>query len=313
MSGMKHILQAVTLFATLSLTSCEHKELCYDYSHSARLQVVFDWSNAPGAAPEAMRLYLFPTDGGKSQMYEFTDCRGGYISVPAGNYSALCVNSDTESILYRNMEAFDRFEVYTPEDVLIVRPLPIPRAKGTSEEQIVKCPDHLYRAHLDKVIVEGTSASQTVILFPEESVCHYRVEVRNVSNLKDNPVDGIFGTLSGMSGSLLAGRNEHTGTPVTVPFEVASDGVSTLTADFLTFGQMDSGRVPHKLVIYVTMPDGSRNYYTYDVGRQVDEAPDSRNVHIVVDGLRLPEHIGHGSGFHPDVDEWQNVDVDVPM
>lgn len=42
--------------------------------------------------------------------------------------------------------------------------------------------------------------------------------------------------LSGMSGGLLLGGNELTKERVTVPFSVVSDGISTLTADFLVFG-----------------------------------------------------------------------------
>lgn len=32
----------------------------------------------------------------------------------------------------------------------------------------------------------------------------------------------------------------------------------------------------------------------------------------MLDGLPLPKPIVNGGGFHPTVDEWQNVDVDVP-
>lgn len=69
----------------------------------------------------------------------------------------------------------------------------------------------------------------------------------------------------------------------------------------------------HKLVIYAIMADGSKNYYTFDVTTQVDEAASPHDVHILLDGLPLPKPIVNGGGFHPVVDEWQNIDVDVPM
>jgi len=116
-----------------------------------------------------------------------------------------------------------------------------------------------------------------------------------------------------MSGGLLLGGNELTKERVTVPFSVVSDGISTLTADFLVFGQTGSDGPPHKLVIYVIMADGSKNYYTFNVTDQVDNAADPRYVHIVLDGLPLPKPIVNGGGFKPSVDEWQNVEVDVPM
>lgn len=48
------------------LASCEHKELCYDHSHTVDVRVVLDWKNAVEASPSSMRLYLFPQDGGMS-------------------------------------------------------------------------------------------------------------------------------------------------------------------------------------------------------------------------------------------------------
>lgn len=45
------------------LTACEHKDLCYDHSHTTQLEVVFDWTEAPDANPATMSLYLYPEDG----------------------------------------------------------------------------------------------------------------------------------------------------------------------------------------------------------------------------------------------------------
>ena len=41
------------------LTSCEHKDLCYDYPHRQNVEVTFDWSEAPDANPSTMSLYLY--------------------------------------------------------------------------------------------------------------------------------------------------------------------------------------------------------------------------------------------------------------
>ena len=71
----------IYLFAALAVASCEHKDLCYDHSHTIDVEVVFDWRSASEAAPESMSLYLFPTNGGEALRYEFTDCGGGTIRV----------------------------------------------------------------------------------------------------------------------------------------------------------------------------------------------------------------------------------------
>lgn len=94
--NIHHILQTVSVFVILLSTSCEHKDLCYDHSHTSRIRVVFDWKNAPDATPETMRLYLFPVDGGKPQAYEFTDYREG-LSTYLPGVIKLCASTPTQS------------------------------------------------------------------------------------------------------------------------------------------------------------------------------------------------------------------------
>ena len=85
---MKNILNTVTMAALLvAATSCEHKDLCHDHAHAVEVEVVFDWRNAPDAAPASMSLYLFPGDG-EALRYDFTGRDGGTIRVPIGKYEA---------------------------------------------------------------------------------------------------------------------------------------------------------------------------------------------------------------------------------
>lgn len=314
MNKLSNYILKVTCFVITALfISCEQKNLYQNFAYTTEIQVVFDWKYAPNVALETMRLYLFPLNGGKPQTYEFTDYRGGRIHVPVNRYRALCVNSDTESILYRNIDLFDHFEAYAPDGVLHARSSSVPRAQGTANERIVKSPDYLYSASLDDVTIEFSKKIQTVILFPEQSVCRYRVEIRNVSNLEYISADGISGALSSMSGGLLVGRRELSPSPVTVPFEIYPHGVSTLKANFLVFGRVRSMELTNKLVVYVIMTDGSKSYYTFDVSRQIAEAANPYDVYILLDGLPLPKPITNGDGFHPEIDEWQDIEVDVPM
>lgn len=307
------IWQSAAVFLLLLFAACEHKELCYDHSHTVELQVVFDWKKAPDASPETMRLYLFPMKGGKPQVYEFPDARGGRISVPMGDYKALCVNSDTEKIQYRNIDSFETFEAYAAEGISGTTSSTIPYRQGNADEPIVKSPDHLYSDRLEEVTVEYAKENQTITLYPALSVCRYRIEIRNVANLKYIAPENVSGTLSGMSDGLWVGRNELTPDPVTISFGMQSDGTSTLTAEFLTFGQIGSLGPSHQLAVYVIMSDGSKTYYTFDVSKQVDNAADPRDVYILLDGLSLPKPIVNGGGFHPTVDEWQHVHIELPM
>lgn len=110
---MKKLFLRILLAATViaSSSSCEHKDLCMDHTHTVSLNVIFDWRNAPDAAPASMALYLYSELGGEPLRYDFTDRRGGVIRVPFGRYSALCLNSDTENVTYRNTDQKTTFEL----------------------------------------------------------------------------------------------------------------------------------------------------------------------------------------------------------
>jgi len=316
---MKNIVCTIVTVCIVGTTSCEHKDLCYDHTHTDIVNVVFDWRNAPDAAPRSMSCYLFPANGGKVLRYDFTDRRGGTIRVPAGRYEALCLNSDTENIDYRNTETKNGFEVTTRTTALLsglaalgVRSSGAPRAGGTENERVALPPDMLWSDHAESIELERTSAPQTVTLYPKVSVCRYTVEIRNAENLEY--VSGISGSLSSLAGGLLAGKTETTEERVTIPFDAAfSVERHVVTGQLLTFGHCPSGLNRHQLTVYAVLADQNRRYYTYDVTDQIHSAPNQRDVHIVLDGLPLPKPIVNGGGFQPTVDEWQEITTDIEM
>ena len=317
---MKKIFHAAAAAAVLAAaTSCEHKDLCYDHSDAVDVEVVFDWCNAPDASPESMSLYLFPA-GGEALRYEFTDCRGGTIRVPVGSYEALCLNSDTENVTYRNAECRETFEVTTRTadllsglSVLGVLSDGVPRVDGTESERVILPPDMLWSDYAESVELKPTAGTPTVTLSPEMSICRYTVEIRNAANLKY--VSGISVSLSSMAESLYpgVGCDATCKTGATIPFDAAvSADKSTVTGELFAFG-CPSARKTHTLTVYAVLSDESKWYYTYDVTDQIHSAPDRRDVHIVLDGLPLPKPIVNGGGFQPDVDDWQSVNVDIEM
>lgn len=305
---------SVFILGIFTLVACEHKKLCYDHSHGVDVQIVFDWKKAPEANPASMRLYLFPADGSSVLPYEFPAAHGGRVTVPAGRYKAICLNSDTDSILYRNINRFTDFEAYTSGGTLMVRPSSAPRAEGKEGERIANSPDRLWCAHKENICIDAGEQGKAIIFCPEEAVCHYKLTIKNVENLKYIADNGMSGTLSSMAGGLLIGTGKPTAETVTIPFKLIRKDARTLTAEFLCFGHCPSDKqMKHAAVIYALLPDGRRCYRTYDVTSQIHAAPDDRNVRIELDGLRLPKPIVNGGGFLPDVEEWENIEMDIPM
>ena len=157
--------------------------------------------------------------------------------------------------------------------------------------------------------------TQLITLFPHELVCTYTYEVRNVKNLKH--ATQISGAITGMSGMLTFAPEELDMESVTVPFGGTSDGVSKVTGMFYTFGHHPENEQPHNMVFYAVMDDGNKYCYKggdrLDVTSQIHEAPDQRHVHIIIDGLDLPQPIEGGSGFDPSIDDWEVVEVEIEM
>lgn len=288
------------------LTACEHKELCFDHPHTADLRVIFDWRYAPDARPSSMRLYLFPKTEKEPLVYEFTDRTGGTVTVPAGHYRALCLNSNTEFILYRNAEHYESFEAYLTEGAF---PRPVPR----NGQSIRAVPDMLWDDRAEEVEVVASREGQTLTLYPKIVVRHYTVEIINAGNLEYISSGEIFGSLTGMSGGFMLGEDTPTDELATLPFDMTSDGKTTVKADFYTFGYPPASETPQSLVVYAVLNDGKKYSFAYDVTAKIHEAPDPMNVHIVLDGLPLPKPIDDDSGFNPNVDEWNTEEIEISM
>ena len=307
---MKTFYGLIFIIIICLLTACEHKELCFVHTHTAELQVIFDWKYAPKAHPASMRLYLFPETGKEPLIYEFGNRTGGKITVPAGRYRALCMNNDTEFIIIRNTDHYESIEAYLADGVF---PRPVPRAGSTGEQRVKSTPDMLWSDHIEEVEVIASAEGQTLTLYPKAIVRHYTVEIRNVENLKYLTEGELFGSLTDMSDGFMLGTNQPAEELATLPFEMTSDGKSTVNADFYTFGYPATSTNTQYLTVYAILNDGKKYSFTYDVTEKIHNAPDPANVHILLDGLPLPKPIDNGGGFNPDVDEWSTVEISISM
>lgn len=314
---MKRLFSILSLGAALMLGSCEHKELCYDHRHNAEVDVVFDWSKAPDADPETMDIYLIPENGGPAERFQFPGRNGDRITVPLGRYHAVGINSDSETNLLRGKEHWNTFEVYTVNASILstlgVRGGEPPRAEGTEDERVAYAPDRLWTAGKRDIRLTDPESSYTITLYPEYSLPHYTVKVINVTNLKYTY--GVSGTLSSMAGGLKPGNGELTEERVLISFGGQADKeAGSISANFNGFGDCPTVAAPHMLTIYVVLSDGSKYYRSFDVTDQVHNAPDPRNVEILIDGLELPKPIINGGGFQPDVNDWANgEDIEIEM
>ena len=109
---------------------------------------------------------------------------------------------------------------------------------------------------------------------------------------------------------------------VTQAFTASVVGESTLEMRVRIFGHCphaaDGELWPHILTVYAILADGSKWYYTTDVGDQIhnviiDPTNHKEEIRIELDDLPVPKPIVNGSGFQPTIDGWQSINIEVTM
>lgn len=320
----RNIITLSALAAMVTLSSCRHKDIEFEVNDRGQVYVAFDWQKAPEAKPTSMLVYFYPADGDKPLLYTFADISGGPISIPYDSYIGLGINGDnTDWAGIRNTNDPDSFEVYTRDaeslEAYGILSRSVPRAVGAENERMAKTPGMMWSDRLDNIVVDGltdTDANgvQVITFYPDEVTCHYTVDILDIEHSEYLSGAEVDGTLSGMAEGYLHGRRTATDVPVTMPFTLKSNiEEKSLHSEFLTFGECGKTARKHMLTVYVYLTDGTKWYHTYDVSDQVSMAPDPRNVHIVLRGLDLPEPIGGGSGFRPEVGDWNEIHINLPM
>ncbi len=337
----------VMIFGVM-LSSCDHKELCYHHRHIVTLHVDFDWRDAPEARPAGMCVFFYPADKSKDWLrFDFSGMHGGEIHVPEGEYRMLCYNNDTSGVLFSGEHDCDEHIGFTREGGLF-EPVGIsggpdraPRAPGAEDERITICPDEMWgcQAFDVKITEQGMSyvhiplsekddwvgkpptvTDQLIMLYPHELTCIYTYEILNVKNIGN--ISSASASISGMSPSLRFIDEELGRECITHPLDAKVEAENgRVTGRFITFGHHEENTPPHRMMLYVWTKDGKKYVYGtkddhFDVTGQVHRAPDRRRVHLIIDGLDIPEPIEDptpGEGFDPVTDEWQEVKIDVDM
>lgn len=294
------------------LLSCKHKDLCYVDVYASDVEVVFDWNKAPGAEVSSMRVFLYPAGGGNVLTYEFANMTGGVVRIPVGTYRAICINSDTEAVLFKDTQLFDKFNISTPSSPMDNRLYASLQSKFKTDPMSVQAAsDDVYADRLGAVTIESTGRNQSVVFYPEQVFCHYEIRIINVSNLNYVSSGTVTGGLSGVSKGMFVGSEQQNEEASIVPFDMNPGDPSTLTTNFFTLGHPVGDE--QKVGVKVSYGEGQEEYYLYDVADQIRNAKDKHHVVLTLDGMKLPKPIYNGNGFKPAVEDWEDVHIPVDM
>ncbi len=326
MRVLRHVPYMILAILLALTASCEHKELCYRHPHTAELNLVFDWSDAPEANPGSMCVYFYPEETDEMPyVFYITGNRGTTLYLPGGTYKVIAYNNDTDGVAYGATDYFETHYLHT-RDTSIIESISmmsqsigtVPRPAASADQRVVITPNQMWGCATTGITVDTTAGTtQTIILRPHLLTCNYTFEIRNVKNLQY--AARISAAISGMSGSLRVHTELTDPEPVTFPLSVNRDS-STIYGQFHTFGYNAETDALKQMMLYVWCTDGSRHAYGTDgddhfnVTRQVVNAPDPRNVHIIIDGIELhkPDESDSG-GFSPSVDDWDDEEATIHL
>lgn len=323
----------VLLLSLLSiLSSCNHKELYYEENAQFRLlKVAFDWSQLSGhEKPEGMRVIFFPKDG-KSEpwIFDFPNGEARQIELPENDYGVITMNYDTNGIVWKNPNCFQDFTADTKD------------TKSPDGEQVTLTPSWLCGDHIDWVSVnasraaassenaenaESTAASsenaengvQVITLYPKSMVCHYTYEVNGIRKLER--IADIRASLSGMSGSLLMAADKLPDS-LSEHLLFGGDVIGNQLRDgFYTFGSTQGSAAQNLFKLFIKSKSGKLHVLEQDVTAQVQSVPvvgHVGDVHLVINiDFEIPEEGGGsssgGAGFDVGVDDWGDVNEDIP-
>ena len=312
---MKKTLYILSLLAGAALSSCEHKELCYDHAHAGFVRVVFDWTGCPGVAPEGMRVLFYPTDGGVRITEDIAGCTGGFVDVPPGQYDVICFNNDTEAVSWRGESSPATLEVYTGASAIdggMAYGAAPPQA-GDPNEVIRRPPDPLWGCRQNGVrVLSGNGVENVITLSPGQVTRHVTWEMSEVTNSEN--ITMVRAALSGISGSYFMGTAAPCQERSAFAFDgtVAPDDAKRLNGRFEFFGCPTDSECRHLLTIYCWSPYGNV-MKSFDVTEQLHGATDPYNIHLVIDGLIEIPAGGEDDGFDPDVDGWDDQQEDIIM
>lgn len=278
-----------------------------------KVRVAFDWSGAPGAAPEGMSVLFYPADGSPYWQYE-TATAGGEVSLPANRYNVISYNNDISSILFENQDNYQEAMVTTrvahltdglSEDWSYSQP---PRSGVSAAEPVMAQPDGIWVAS-EEDFSNLAGNNEILTLRPRPFVAAYHVIVKDISNIESAFQAGM--SVSGLvSGKYLCSGNPVEGS-VTVPGELTRYSESGMQGIMKCFGRGSTAQTS-ELDIYFKLRDGTNKMFVFDITDIVDRAPDPMNVTIEVSGIALPKiETSSGSGLDVDLDEWDVVEIEL--
>lgn len=319
------------------LTSCDHKELCWDHwDHAARHQVNFqaEWDRTWEYTHDGVNWqnewhnYDFSRNyedllhekgsGIRSQVY--TDghdndlqnhpADGGIVYMTPGEHQILFYNNDTEYIVFNDISLLVNASATTRtrSRSSYHGNTKAPQYETRAEEVTVNPPDPLFAKYIESYTAEKSIEPPTENITLRPLVFRYLIRYHFKSGAEY--VMLARGALAGMAGSVFLTDGHTDAEPVTVLFDAETEmwGVEAVVNTFgvPNFPNPDYTRAEfYGLNLEVRLRNGYILNYDFDITEQIARQP--RGGVIEVYDIEIPEDVANEEdkgAFGVAIDDW---------
>lgn len=309
---------AALLSAVFLSGACKRRPLTVgDNNVQVNISIDYDIVNWPDPEePGMMRVMFFDAGDGDFASHAFLPASGGRVNVlPGRTYHVLAYNFDTESTIVGNEYLWYGIHATTNEVPESYKSRLKSRATKFEDELIVYEPDHIFVGIVPDVYVPARSvdAPPVVIDIQARSIVEtWLVYIDRIQGMEY--VASVAGVISGMSLSNTISYDKQSEAQASVFFEsMHYEAGGEVDIRFNTFG--DNPAFRQTLSLVVTDIGGTAHIFNFDVSDQFVDNPE-QIIYINTDKIIIeePESVDDsGGGLAPDVDEWQDVEIDIEI
>lgn len=301
------------------LSGCSTDKLCYQHPHEGDVSILFDWNMSADAQSyvNEMRVLLYSMNGEKAYTKDLPPTGAHCYDIMEGDYSVIAHNHSGGNLKFKYDERYDSYSAYSVDADLLSGMPGRTSTSGlkTATGEPVRYPiDRLWIASSD---LEHSKDGGEIILKILPLFCHYTYEIRDIEGSFAH-IANASASLSGMAHLITLKDRTLTNETSTLPLEAIIDSKNKLIfGEFYTFGHNEEVSSPHLIEVYLQMDDGKGYKYSgsenLNVTSQIHSAPNPRDVHLVVQGLKIPTVISNGNGFDVGLDEWDNEWIQINL
>lgn len=339
---MKRTLTALLIL--LFCASCTRDHLYYASSNTATVLVEPDWSQS-GLEPNGVSVYAFcESDGSLYKRFPPVSANNKcYIKLPEGEYTLVVMNDTPDEFGGRidfegedNLNTFKAVGVKDEARSQILQEKLSSKAK--SADYCIVEPDTLAIAVVRGVKVTpenidyfydmpqtDISGEEAIIVsaLPENVISQVNISahVKGLKYARGTTLSFIRGVAAGHMIGQRVNTMDQTAQAFILnnrEFDPGSDSDGTIRANILSFGLVGDGKTDshYYLDINFVLIDGESYPLRFDVTDliQLDVSLSLKLTLNLALEIELPEVIGNDTGgFNPDINEWVDEEVVIPM